>query len=119
VTQQTGTKERSAMRMVALDLGSKITYCEVKDGKVVARAVVDDLSSLDRLLGPNTAPAKVAFEACREAWAVHRLQRLYGGSWSARLVEHLGDRCGDDGSLDPALDALRLQRPPGRLVQRV
>jgi transposase len=24
-----------------------------------------------RLLGPNTPPAKVAFEACREAWVVH------------------------------------------------
>jgi transposase len=59
------------MRIVALDLGSKISYCEVKDGQVVERATETSLSALARLLGPNTPPAKVAFEACREAWAVH------------------------------------------------
>ena len=59
------------MRIVALDLGSKISYCEVKDAQVVERATVTSLSDLVRLLGPNTPLAKVAFEACREAWAVH------------------------------------------------
>jgi transposase len=66
------------MRTVALDLGSKITYCEVKDAKVVERAVVVEMSSLSRLLGPNTPPAKVAFEACREAWAVHDQLQAWG-----------------------------------------
>jgi transposase len=66
------------MRNVALDLGSKITYCEVKDGQVVERAVETSLSGLVRLLGPNTPPAKVAFEACREAWAVHDQLEAWG-----------------------------------------
>src|SRR5689334_3231154 len=77
-TQVTGAQERSAMRIVALDLGSKISYCEVKDGKVVERATVSSLAELERLLGPNTPPAKVAFEACREAWAVHDQLEAWG-----------------------------------------
>ena len=67
----TGAQERSAMRIVALDLGSRISYCEVKDGQVVERTTATSVSGLAQLLGPNTPPAKVAFEACREAWAVH------------------------------------------------
>jgi transposase len=59
------------MRIVALDLGTKISYCEVKDAQVVERATETSLAGLERLLGPNTLPAKVAFEACREAWAVY------------------------------------------------
>jgi transposase len=59
------------MRIVALDLGSRISYCEVKDGQVVERATTTGLSELVRLLGSNTSRAKVAFEACREAWAVY------------------------------------------------
>lgn len=66
------------MRTVALDLGSKITYCEVRDAEVVERAVVSDLSSLGKLLGRNTRPARVAFEACREAWAVHDQLQAWG-----------------------------------------
>jgi transposase len=66
------------MRTVALDLGSKISYCEVKDGQVVERATETSLSGLARLLGPNTLPAKVAFEACREAWAVHDQLEAWG-----------------------------------------
>ena len=66
------------MRIVALDLGSKISYCEVKDHAVVERATEKSLSGLVRLLGPNTPPAKVAFEACREAWAVHDQLGLWG-----------------------------------------
>jgi transposase len=66
------------MRTVALDLGSRITYCEVKEAKVVERAVVVGMSSLVRLLGPNTPPANVAFEACREAWAVHDQLEAWG-----------------------------------------
>jgi transposase len=58
------------MRSVALDLGGKITFCEVAKGKVVARRVVKSLESLMDLLGPQTARAQVAIEACREAWYV-------------------------------------------------
>lgn len=58
-------------RVVGLDLGTKISYCEVKDGQVVQRATEGGLSGLVHLLGPNTLPAKVAFEACREAWTVY------------------------------------------------
>src|SRR5579883_2456152 len=77
-TQITGAQERSAMRTVALDLGSKISFCEVKDGQVVTRATETSLSGLERLLGPNTPPAKVAFEACREAWAVYDQLEAWG-----------------------------------------
>jgi len=60
------------MRSVALDLGVKtISYCEVADGVVVQRANVSALESLQSLLGPEAAPARVAIEACREAWFVH------------------------------------------------
>lgn len=58
-------------RVVGLDLGEKISYCEVKDEQVVERATLAGVAGLARLLGPNTPSAKVAFEACREAWVVH------------------------------------------------
>lgn len=62
------------MRKVALDLGSrKISLCEVSDGRVVQRATVGDIESLRSLLGPEQNPARVAIEACREAWHVHDL----------------------------------------------
>jgi transposase len=60
------------MRSVALDLAvRKISYCEVEAGNVVARRTVTSLSSLKELLGPECLPARVAIEACREAWHVH------------------------------------------------
>jgi transposase len=60
------------MRNVALDLGArKISYCEVAEGSVVERRTVQGLSSLRDLLGPKTLPARVAIEACREAWHIH------------------------------------------------
>lgn len=60
------------MRSVALDLGAKkIAYCEVLGGKVIERAMVSSLSSLEPMLGPKARPARVAIEACREAWFVH------------------------------------------------
>jgi transposase len=58
-------------RIVGLDLGGKISYCEIKEGQVIERATVVGLAGLARLLGPNTPFAKVTFEACRDAWAVH------------------------------------------------
>lgn len=71
-TQGVGAQERSAMRTVALDMGAKkISYCEVKRRQVVERTTVRTLEALLPLLGPNTPPAAVAIEACREAWHVH------------------------------------------------
>ena len=59
------------MRSVALDLGArKIAYCEVADGRVVERRTVTALSRLEDLLGPDTGSARIAIEACREAWHV-------------------------------------------------
>jgi transposase len=65
-------------RVVGLDLGAKISYCEVKDSRVVERATVEGIAGLARLLGPNTPSARVAFEACREAWLVHDQLRAWG-----------------------------------------
>jgi transposase len=60
------------MRTVALDLGSRTTsFCEVAEGRVVQRGSVTSVESLRSLLGPETAPSRVAIEACREAWHVH------------------------------------------------
>jgi len=67
------------MRSVALDLGAKkIAYCEVSNGKVAARATVSSLESLESLLGPEAKPARVAIEACREAWFVHATLTKWG-----------------------------------------
>jgi transposase len=66
------------MRSVALDLGRKITFCEVSEGKVLRRATVGSFGDLERLLGPRTAPARVAIEACREVWHVERRLREWG-----------------------------------------
>lgn len=74
-----GDKGRSTMRMVALDLGKKaIAYCEVKDGTVVRRTTVGSLATLEPLLGPEQPAARVAIEACREAWFVHRKLTEWG-----------------------------------------
>jgi transposase len=72
-TQSNGDpKERTAMRSVGLDLGKReVSYCEVHDGKVIARRTAPSLGALDDLLGPKSPPARVAIEACREAWHVH------------------------------------------------
>ena len=60
------------MRSVALDLGTrKIAYCEVSGAEVVERVTVDSIAALERWLGPEREPARVAIEACREAWFVH------------------------------------------------
>lgn len=67
------------MRMVALDLGArKTTYCELSQGQVVHRATVSELETLHPLLGPDQPAAKVAIEACREAWFVHDLLVEWG-----------------------------------------
>lgn len=66
------------MRSVALDLGGTITFCEVSDGQVVRRGTASSLEGLERLLGPTSAPARVAIEACREVWHVERRLREWG-----------------------------------------
>jgi transposase len=66
------------MRSVALDLGKRISFCEVSDGRVIGRATVRRLSELERWLGPGTPKARVAIEACREAWFVERTLREWG-----------------------------------------
>jgi transposase len=58
------------MRSVALDLGNRISFCEVKEGRVIGRKTAESLAELSSVLGPMTPPAKVAFEACREGWYV-------------------------------------------------
>jgi hypothetical protein len=44
----------------------------VKDDAVVRRTTVGALETLEPLLGPEQPAARVAIEACREAWFVHR-----------------------------------------------
>lgn len=78
-THSTGAKEETAMRSVALDLGVRETaFCEVRSGLVVARRTVAELTSLEDLLGPGTGHARVAIEACREAWHVHDVLTTWG-----------------------------------------
>src|SRR5664280_289221 len=74
-----GAEGRMTMRIVALDLGAKKTsYCELSQGQVVHRTTVSEVESLRPLLGPDQPAAKVAIEACREAWFVHDLLVEWG-----------------------------------------
>lgn len=77
-THSMGTQGRSTMRTVALDLGGKITFCEVAKGEPIRRGVVRSFEGLLDLLGPETAKARVAVEACREAWYVARRLEEWG-----------------------------------------
>lgn len=67
------------MRVLALDLGLKTTdWCEVAHGQVVGRGRVNSILELESVLGPERPPARVGFEACREAWHVYDLLRAWG-----------------------------------------
>lgn len=67
------------MRSVGLDLGARhIAFCEVRDGAVVDRVSVQNLEQLASRIGPNTPPARIAFEASREAWHVHDTLAAWG-----------------------------------------
>jgi transposase len=67
------------MRSVALDLGSKvIAYCEIAGDQVVQRGTVSSLELLEPVLGSQSLPARVAIEACREAWVVHARLTQWG-----------------------------------------
>ena len=63
--QLVGGKGRATMRSVALDLGGRITFCEVASGEVVGRKTVKAFDHLEDVLGPRTPKARVAIEACR------------------------------------------------------
>ena len=86
------------MRNVALDLGArKIAFCEIVDGQVKERRTVTSLSALDDVLGPTSPPARVAFEACREAWKLH--ERIKANGHEPLLVDttrihQIGIPCG-------------------------
>jgi transposase len=67
------------MRSVALDLAAKkISFCEVSDGNVVGRTTVRAVGGLEDRLGPGQPRARVAIEACREAWVVHDMLSAWG-----------------------------------------
>ena len=68
------------MRNVGLDWGAREgAFCEVSSGKVIARrTTTSGLDGLRDLLGPGTARAVVAIEACREAWHVHDVLTSWG-----------------------------------------
>lgn len=60
------------MRNVGLDLGArKISFCEVRNGAVIDRRTVGSLVELRDVLGPKALKARVAVEACCEAWHVN------------------------------------------------
>jgi transposase len=108
-----GTQEEaSAMRSVALDLAvRKISFCEIEAGKVLVRRTVSSLSSLKELLGPGCMPARVAVEACREAWHVHAELTKWGNEVllvDTTRVRRLG--VGDHGRKTDRIDAEILAR---------
>jgi transposase len=98
------------MRSVALDLGSKkICLSEARGGSIVHRATVRSVGELLPLLGPDTEPARVAIEACREAWAVHAKLTEWGKD--VCLVDTTRSRqigIGQHGRKTDRLDADRL-----------
>jgi transposase len=62
-----------------LDLAAKkISFCEVSDGNVVGRTTVRAVGGLEDRLGPGQPRARVAIEACREAWVVHDMLSAWG-----------------------------------------
>lgn len=71
-TQRKGAVEGSTMRIIGLDLGNTISLCELESGNVRDRRVAGSVEELVRTtLGANKPKARVAIEACREAWHVH------------------------------------------------
>lgn len=78
--RKVGAQGEATVRTIALDLGSRITYCEVSDGEVKKRTSAESLDGLRGLLGPQTPKAQVAVEACREAWHVMDQLREWGHS---------------------------------------
>jgi transposase len=98
------------MRSVALDLGARtISYCEVREGVVIARGSVRSLAGLKTLLGPNTPKAQVAFEACREGW--HAVELLMSWGHEPLMVDTTRTKAvgiGHHGRKTDPIDAERL-----------
>ncbi len=65
-------------RCVGIDLGKRLSLCEVRDGQVVGRQSMMMPAMLETVLGPATEPARVAIEACREAWFYHERLTQWG-----------------------------------------
>ncbi len=110
-TQRAGNKGRTAMRTVALDYGNRITLCEISKGQVLARATVTDFGELARWLGPQSPKARVAVEACREAWWITRRLSSWGHEAivvDATRVRQLG--IGQHGRKTDRIDAEVLAR---------
>src|SRR5262249_19157069 len=87
----------------------KICVSEAKGKDIVYRATVRSVGELLTLLGPNTEPARVAIEACREAWAVHAKLTEWGKD--VCLVDTTRSRqigIGQHGRKTDRLDADRL-----------
>lgn len=95
------------MRSVGLDLGARhIAFCEVRDGRVMRKRSYRRLSELVSELGPETARARVAFEACREGWVVYEQLKAWGHEplmLDTTRVRRLG--VGQHGRKNDALDA--------------
>lgn len=67
------------MRTIALDLGkAAIDWCEVEQGKVIGRGRVPGLLDLEPILNGEDGPARVGFEACREALHAHDVMLSWG-----------------------------------------
>jgi transposase len=95
------------MRSVGLDLGARhIAFCEVRDGVVVQKMSFRRLSDLEAVIGPDSPPARVAFEACREGWHVHDKLKEWGHEpqmVDTTRVRRLG--IGQHGRKNDAIDA--------------
>lgn len=93
------------MRSVGLDLGTrKISYCVIDAGRIERRGTVGSLDELVTALGPHAA--RVAFEACREAWHVHATLSDLGHTpllIDTTRVRHIG--IGQHGRKTDRLDA--------------
>jgi transposase len=105
------------MRTVALDLGKRsIDWCEVRDGKVIGRGRVERLQELEAVVGPQTLPARVGFEACREARHVHDLMLRWGNepyvmdTTRVRRLVGIGEHGRKNDRLDAEKQGLALER---------
>lgn len=100
------------MRNVGLDLGaSEVSFCEVAQGQIVARRTASSLDGLKDLLGPEAVPARVAIEACREAWVVHDALCAWGNEVlvvDTTRTQQIG--IGHHGRKTDRIDAERLAR---------
>jgi transposase len=95
------------MRIVGLDLGAKkYAFCEVKEARVVRRATCRGVRELEEVLAPALGPARVAVEACREAWFVSNVLSSWGHEVvliDTTRVRQLG--IGDHGRKTDRIDA--------------